>query len=67
MKFLKQLSHKTPANGSFCCYLSGKCFDQKIIFRKKNISFNYSHLFFDIQWHVFTGIKCITDVQELNM
>ena len=40
---------------------------KKLFFEKKNFSFNCSHLFFDIQWHVFTGIKCIIDVQELNM
>ena len=45
--------------------VTGKCFNQNIFFKK--ISFDFSHLCFDIQWHVFPGIKCITDVQELNI
>ena len=35
--------------------VAGKCFDQKIFFKKYLIRF-------DIQWHVVPGIKCITDV-----
>ena len=35
--------------------VAGKCFDQKIYFRKYLIRF-------DIQWHVLPGIKCITEV-----
>ena len=34
---------------------AGKCFDQKIFFKKYLIRF-------DIQWHVLPGIKCITEV-----
>ena len=37
------------------------------IYFSKNISFDFSHLCFDIQWHVFPGIKFTTDVQELNI
>ena len=33
----------------------------------KNISFDFSHLCLDIQWHVLQGIKRITDVQVLNI
>ena len=29
--------------------------------------FDITHLCFDIQWHVFLGITCITDIQELNV
>ena len=35
--------------------VAGKCFDQKIFFKKYLIRF-------DIQWHVLPGIKCITEV-----
>ena len=35
--------------------VAGKCFDQKMFFKKYLIRF-------DIQWHVLPGIKCITDV-----
>ena len=35
--------------------VAGKCFDQKIFFKKYLI-------WFDIQWHVLPGIKCIADV-----
>ena len=35
--------------------VAGKCFDQKIFFKKYLIRF-------DIQWHVLPGIKCITDI-----
>ena len=35
--------------------VAGKCFGQKIFFKKYLIRF-------DIQWHVLLGIKCITDV-----
>ena len=45
--------------------VTGRCFNQSIFFRK--YPFDFSHLCFDIQWHVFLGIKCITDVQELNI
>ena len=34
--------------------VTGKCFNQKIFFKKYLIRF-------DIQWHVPPGIKCITD------
>ena len=34
---------------------AGKCFDQKIFFKKYLIRFH-------IQWHVLPGIKCITEV-----
>ena len=35
--------------------VAGKCFDQKMFFKKYLIRF-------DIQWHVLPGIKCITEV-----
>ena len=35
--------------------VAGKCFEQKIFFKKYLIRF-------DIQWHVLPGIKCITEV-----
>ena len=35
--------------------VAGKCFDQKILFKKYL-------MWFDIQWHVLRGIKCITEV-----
>ena len=35
--------------------VAGKCFDQKIFFKKYLIRF-------DIQWHVLPEIKCITEV-----
>ena len=35
--------------------VTGKCFDQNIFFKKYLIRF-------DIQWHVFPGIKCVTKV-----
>ena len=35
--------------------VAGKCFDQKIFFKKYLMRF-------DIQWHVLPGIKCITEV-----
>ena len=35
--------------------VAGKCFDRKIFFKKYLI-------WFDIQWHVLPGIKCITEV-----
>ena len=35
--------------------VAGKCFDQKIFFKKYLIRF-------DIQWHVLPGIKCITEI-----
>ena len=35
--------------------VAGKCFDQNIFFKKYLI-------WFDIQWHVLPGIKCITEV-----
>ena len=66
MKFSEQLSQEALANASFCNYLSLENNSIKIYF-SKNISFDLSHLCFDIQWHVFPGIKCITDVQELNI
>ena len=37
------------------------------IYFSKNISFDFSHLCFDIKWHMLPGIKCITDVKELNI
>ena len=45
--------------------VTGKCFDQNIFFKK--ISFDFSHLYFDIQWNLFPGIKDITDLQKLNI
>ena len=35
--------------------VTGKCFNQKMFFRKYLI-------WFDIEWHVLPGIKCIIDV-----
>ena len=35
--------------------VTGKCFDQKIFFKKYLIRF-------DIHWHVVPGIKCITEL-----
>ena len=35
--------------------VAGKCFDQKIFLKKYLMRF-------DIQWHVFPGTKCITEV-----
>ena len=35
--------------------VAGKCFNQEMFFRKYII-------WFDIQWHVLPGIKCITEV-----
>ena len=35
--------------------VAGKCFNQKIFFKKCLV-------WFDIQWHVLPGIKCITEV-----
>ena len=35
--------------------VAGKCFDQKMFFKKHLIRF-------DIKWHVLPGIKCIADV-----
>ena len=40
--------------------VAGKCFDQKIFFKKDLIQF-------DIQWHVLPVIKCITDIWRLFM
>ena len=40
--------------------VAGKCFDQKIFFKKYLIRF-------DTQWHVLPGIKCITDVWKRFM
>ena len=37
--------------------VAGKCFDQKIFFRKYLIRF-------DIKWHMLPGIKCITEVSR---
>ena len=52
-----QVSQETPTNAGFCRQLvvAGKCLDQNIFFKKYLI-------WFDIQWHVLLGIKCITDV-----
>ena len=35
--------------------VTGKCFNQKIFFKKYLMQF-------DIQWHVLPGIKCVTEV-----
>ena len=43
--------------------VTGKCFNQNIFFKKYLIFL----ICFDIQWHVLRGIKCIADVQELNI
>ena len=61
MKFSEQLSQE-----SFCNKMSLKNVSTKIYF-SKNISFDFSHLCFHIQWHVLPRIKCITNVQELNI
>ena len=37
--------------------VAGKCFNQEMFFRKYII-------WFDIQWHVLPGIKCITEVYK---
>ena len=66
MKFSEQLSREKPANAGFCNYLLLKNVSTKIYF-SKNVSFDFSHLCFDVQWHVFPGIKFATDVQELNI
>ena len=66
LKFSEQLSQETPATPASAISCHWKMFQPKYIF-SKNISFGFSHLFFDIQWHLFPGIKCITDVQELNI
>ena len=42
-----------------------KMFRSKYFFQK--ISRSIFHLCLDIQWHVLQGIKCITDVQVLNI
>ena len=56
MKFSEQVSQE---NTRECRLLQlvfvGKCFDQKIFFKKYLIRF-------DIRLHVFRGIKCITEV-----
>ena len=44
-----------------------KMFQPKYTYFSKNVSFDFSHLCFDIQWHLFPGIKCITDVQKSNI
>ena len=33
----------------------------------QKISHSISLICFDIQWHLFPGINCITDFQELNI
>ena len=66
MKFSEQLSQTLPSNCGFCTKLSLENVSTEIYFSKR-ISINFSHLCFDIQWHVFPGIKCITDVQESNI
>ena len=66
MTFSEQLSQKTLANSGFCNKLKLKNISTKIHF-SKNISFDFSHLCFNIQWLVFPGIKYITDVQEFNI
>ena len=66
MKFSEQPSQEIPANAGFCNYLLLENFLSKIYF-SKIISFDCSQLCFDIQWHVLPGIKCITDVQELDI
>ena len=58
MNFSGQLLRETPANAGFCNWLSLENVSTKIYF-SKNISFDFSHLCFDIQWHVFPGIKCV--------
>ena len=57
MKFPEQVSQETPASEKsrlLGLVVAGKCFYQKIFFKKYLIRF-------DIQWHVLAGIKCITD------
>ena len=65
MKLSAEHSQKTPANDGFCNSLSLLENVSTKIYFSENISFDFSDLYFDIQWHLFPGIKCITDVQEL--
>ena len=44
-----------------------KMLQPKWFFRKYCIWFFYEWECFDIQWHLFWGIKCTTGVQELNV
>ena len=67
MKFSAELSQNTPANDGFCNSLSLLENVSTKIYFSKNITFDFSDLCFDIQWHVLPGIKCITDVQELSI
>ena len=56
MKFSEQVSQETPAKCRLLqLVVAGKCFDQKMFFKKYLIRF-------DIQWHVLLGINCITEV-----
>ena len=66
MKFSEQLSQETPVNANFCNCLSLENVSTKIYF-SKTISSGFSRLYFAIQWHVFPGIKCTIDVQEINI
>ena len=53
--FRTGFTRNTPKCRLLQLVVAGKCFDQKIFFKKYLIRF-------DIQWHVLPGIKCITEV-----
>ena len=55
MKFSEQVSQENTRECWLLQLVVGKCFDQKIFFKKYLIRF-------DIRWHAFRGIKCITEV-----
>lgn len=49
--------------------VTGKCFNQNTFFwkellRRNIFSSDFSHSYFDIQWHVFLRVKCKTENQE---
>ena len=53
--FRTGFTRNTPKCRLLQLVVAGKCFDQKIFFKKYLSRF-------DIQWHVLSGIKCITVV-----
>ena len=53
--FRTGFTRNTRECGLLQLVVAGKSFDQ-------NIFFNKNLIWFDIQWHVFPGIKCITEV-----
>ena len=61
-KFMKRNRTGFTRNTRECRLLqlivAGKCFNQNMLFKKYLIRF-------DIQWHVLSGIKCITEVWRL--